>query len=115
MTTYKTSDVVLVKFPFTDLVEQKKRPALVLNTVKEKGFILYTICMIASKVNLPLFEGDNKLKDWKDAGLLHPSIARLSKLVTIEGSLIEKKLGSIRKEDKQGIKESFKDLYSSWL
>ena len=29
MTTYKRGDVILVKFPYSDLVRYKKRPALV--------------------------------------------------------------------------------------
>ncbi len=118
MTTYsaKPGDIVLVKFPFTDLASTKKRPSLVLNTVKfHKELYLATIAMITSRIEEPFIEGDLILKNWKDCHLLHPSLLRLSKITTIENKLIDKKIGQLQKVDSIQVQRKFKSLFKNWL
>lgn len=113
---YNCYDVVLVKFPFTDLESSKKRPALVLNAVEfHQKTQLVTIAMISSRVDDPSIDGDYKIKHWEEAHLLHPSIIRLSKVATVESSVIDKKLGVLSKKEINGVKTNFKKLFKQLL
>lgn len=112
----KPGDVVLVQFPFTDLENSKKRPALVLReTNYSRNMQLISIAMITSQIEMPEIEGDYLVKEWKTAGLLHPSRLRLSKVATLEGSLIVKKMGDLSETDFKGISRLFRKLYHVWL
>lgn len=108
-------DIVLVKFPFSDLETTKKRPALVLGAVSLKSLSLVTIAMITSKIDGIQLPGDVELEDWKQAGLLHPSIVRLSKVATLEHGLIEKRLGKLSRGDFAQLAKVFRKAFSSWL
>ena len=77
----KAGDLVLVKFPFTNLKSEKKRPGLVLNSVHfAKSLDLVTIAMVTSKLDGLQLKGDVKLEDYEGAHLLHPSLFDLQKL-----------------------------------
>ena len=109
------SQVVLVRFPFTDLVRDKKRPALVLFTVPlSRAEHLATIAMITSRVDDKEIAGDVLLRDWKAAGLLHPSRARLAKVATVESSLIDRALGRLAPKDVAAVKQALRRLLSFW-
>jgi len=85
---------VLVRFPFADLAAAKKRPALVLTrTARSSRYRLVTLAMITSQVEALKIDGDVLLKDWKPAGLLHPSLLRLAKVATVDGELVDKRIG----------------------
>ena len=109
-------DIVIVPFPFADLHTSKKRPALVLNSVSSKSLPpLVTIAMITSQVDGEKIAGDCLPEDWAAAGLLHPSKIRLSKLATVEQTLILQKIGSLSRKDEVLVRKEFKKLYSLWL
>lgn len=109
-------DIVLVKFPFTNLKSEKKRPALVLqSTPFSRSMDLYTIAMITSQVDGIQLKGDVHLKDWEGSGLLHPSIVRLSKLATVDSEIAERKLGTIALKDRKQIQNRIYELFSYWL
>jgi len=94
---YKRGDVVLVPFPFADARAKKTRPALVVSDPRyeaETGNLI--IAQITSQA--PKFSSDYPLKDWKGAGLLKPSIARL-KLATLAASLVRYRPGRLSSED----------------
>lgn len=108
--------IVLVKFPFTHLLSTKKRPALVLvHTHHSTKVELVTVAMITSKVDGIRLPGDVLMEDWEKAHLLHPSLVRLSKVATLENSLIEKELGTVSAHDKANIREVLKSLYRMWI
>lgn len=112
----KTADIVLVKFPFSDLESSKKRPALVLShTTVSSGIELVTIAMITSRIDGIKLSGDYKVKKWEDAGLLFPSLIRLSKIATIESDLIDKNLGKLAPADIKAIKSAFKSCFQFWI
>lgn len=111
----KAAAVILVKFPFTSLDTSKKRPALVLNSVQLTAKIeVVTVAMITSQIDGLKLSGDVLMEDWKQAGLLHPSIIRLAKVATIEKDLIEKELGRVSNKDLRLTKASFCSLYKYW-
>ena len=98
------------------LENAKKRPALLLSHVAMGSRIhLWTVAMITSQVDGLRFEGDIVLEDWRQCHLLHPSLVRLSKIATLEGSLLEKQLGRLSSRDMGEVKRVWKQLYRFWL
>jgi len=112
----KPGDVILVKFPFSDLESTKKRPALVLvqSQVTDKIGVV-SIAMITSKVEGMKFPGDFKLVNWKKAGLLHPSLIRLSKIATVDLDVVDKQLGRLEARDLSGIQSAFQKHFKFWI
>lgn len=112
----KPGEIVLVRFPFTDLDSTKQRPALVLSVVKYSSKLeLVIAAMVTSKVDQPKIDGDEMIAEWKEAGLLHPSMVRLSKIATLESGLISKSLGSLNKADRISVKKWMARLFGEWL
>lgn len=55
----KLEQIVVVKFPFSDLANTKKRPALVLKVIPYTSkHSLLQIAMITSKIDSPEINGD---------------------------------------------------------
>lgn len=116
MTPYKSGDVVLVPFPFTDLLTSKKRPALILVSITSKTFPqLYVVSMITSHLEGETLMGDYEIESWEEAHLLHPSKVRLAKLVSMENKIITKQLGTLSKKDQQRVKKEFQKIFSTWV
>jgi len=66
-------EVFICQFPFTSGATSKLRPALVLFDLQDDAII----CRITSAIRTGLL--DVALKDWRTAGLLKPSVARLDR------------------------------------
>lgn len=102
--TYKSYDVIVVPFPFTDRDASKRRPALVLSNSSFHG-VDHSVCaMITTKSHTP-WPGDTDISDLEASGLNHPSIVRL-KLFTLDHRLVIKKIGKLSDVDRQSVKES---------
>lgn len=96
----KKGDIVLVRFPFSDLSQTKLRPALVLAvsfTINE-----ITLCFISSQQINNL--SPNKFiisqadKEFFDTGLKVSSKVRVTKIITLERQFILRKLSSTQIE-----------------
>lgn len=92
MERFVKGDVVVIPFPFSDLTNSKKRPALVLSDFAGDDVIL---CQITSQ-----FIKDNYVVSIADSdfisGSLHkPSNIRPNRLFTADRRLIERKIGSL--------------------
>jgi mRNA interferase MazF len=111
----KPGDVVLVRFPFTDLAA-KKRPALVLTrTERSRRNRLTTLAMITSQIEALELEGDVTLKGWQEAGLLHPSLLRLAKVATVDEDLIDKIIGRLTSADQASARGAFRRVFAVWI
>ena len=111
----KPGNIVVVHFPFTDLENTKKRPALVLKVIPYSSKLnLVQIAMITSNLDGKELNGDYLIQDWKSAGLLHPSQLRLAKVATIEGELIQLTLGKLSKGDHQRVSEALQEHFQEW-
>ncbi len=109
-------DIVLVRFPFTEVAADKKRPALVLaGTIRSPRNRVVTVAMITSQVEALELEGDVRLVDWKAAGLLHPSLLRLAKVATVDGDLIDKSIGQLSAGDLAAARRAFRRVFSNWV
>lgn len=102
----KRGDIVLVKYPFTDLSTEKLRPALVILPEDEEGdFLLAFITSIIIKKN-PF----DILIPKNGTGLRKDSILRLKKIMTIHKSLVAGKIGSASKEQLKIIEETLLEM-----
>ena len=110
--TYKSSDVLVVPFPFTDSAAVKRRPALVLSAEPFQDRIGHLVlAMITSRENRgwPL---DVEITDLKSAGLAHPSVVRM-KLFTLDERFVLRKAGCLGAVDRAAVQRSLKLLLPS--
>jgi mRNA interferase MazF len=98
-------DIVILKFPYTDGITFKRRPALVISDIQDGDII---VCRITSKIYLTTFDID--VLDWAESGLKLPSVVRVHKIATLEKSLVELKLGSVSNEVKNAVTSIFTAL-----
>jgi mRNA interferase MazF len=107
-------DLVLLPFPFTDLSTTKQRPCLILAAFEPKGLPEhYVVAMVTSRLDSFQFPGDTRLAKWREAGLPKPSIVRLAKVVTLEHSLIRKKLGTLEPNDRAAVCRQFRKTFTN--
>ncbi|PSB03693.1 type II toxin-antitoxin system PemK/MazF family toxin [Merismopedia glauca] len=90
-------DIVLVPFPFTNLSQTKLRPAVILWADPTGNDV--TLCFISSQSVESLYEGEFRLdpsdEEFKGTGLKAASKVRVTRIVTIERSLISRRLGRL--------------------
>ena len=107
MIAYSRGDVVLVGFVFSDESGKKMRPAVVVSSgAYHRARREAVVAAITSNVRRRLF-GDHLIADWKEAGLLFPSIAT-GILRTIKQGMIEKKLGAMVRRDMEAIERELR-------
>lgn len=112
----RAGDIVLVKFPFTEIATVKKRPALMLaQAVRSPNYRLITVAMITSQVEGLKLGGDVLLKDWKASGLLYPSLLRLAKIATIDAELIDRPIGKLSSSDLRAARLAFQQFFAPWV
>jgi mRNA interferase MazF len=109
MTLYKPGDVVLVRFPFTSGAETKLRPALV---ILDTGDADLLVARITTQSSLTPF--DVAVIEWRGAGLLAPSNARLHKLATLEKADIHRTLGHLQTADRQSVAVVLRRMFDQW-
>jgi mRNA interferase MazF len=103
-------DIILVKFPFSDLSSTKNRPALLIKSLEGENDIF---CQITTKKrNIEKYEIPIKKKDC-EGDIRFDSYAYVDMITTLHESLILKKIGFIKdKEVKQKINDKLKLLLS---
>lgn len=99
MTSFSKYEVVVVKFPFASSLKYKARPAVVVSSdiYNENSRNLLLILAISSSVENKL-DFELEIKNWKESGLLKPSIFK-SSIATIEQDYVVSKLGILGLED----------------
>jgi mRNA interferase MazF len=92
--TYAPGDVVVVPFPYSDRLAEKRRPALVVSNARlaEQGLLWLTMITSARQSALPY---DAPIADLTLAGLPAPSLVRPTKIATVEPSRIVRKAGRL--------------------
>ncbi len=105
---YKQGDVVLLPFPptnqFASLAQArpKNRPAVIVSA--DWFFYLrgdYVVIALTSQPKRDCF--DLEIRDYKQAGLLKPSVARIGKFLTVHPIIIIKKLGELTEDDQKNV------------
>jgi mRNA interferase MazF len=107
MPNFSKNDIVLVRYPFSDLSDSKVRPAVVVSAphVSQDIFIVPLTSKTAS-----LLAGEFVLADWKAAGLNVPTAAKRG-LYTVQQTLIAKTVGRLTPRDSSELQRSLR----GWL
>ena len=110
---YEPWDILLVPFPFTDKIERKRRPAVVLSTrdYNETGFVIVAMITTARRLEWP---SDTPITDLAEAGLPRASVVRLS-LSTLDTFLVQGKLGHLAGVDREHVLAALKGTVVSAL
>lgn len=96
-------DVVVVPFPYSERLAEKRRPALVISgeLLNEAGFLWIAMITGAGKQNRI---GDVLIEDLIATGLPGPSIIRTSKLATVEPGRIVRRIGSLAAPERLAVR-----------
>jgi mRNA interferase MazF len=107
MQNYSKNDVILVRYPFSDLSTSKVRPAVIINAlhISEDIFIV----PLTSKTT-SLLPGEFVLEDWRGGGLNVITAVKRG-IYTINKTLIIKRIGQLSTFDSKRLESS---LYE-WL
>ncbi len=93
MEKYNLGEVWWTQFPFQEIEESKRRPAIVI----DENTIAVLAMMVTSK------DKENpysiKIDDWKEAGLTRASWARIDRIVRMDEWRMEKKIGDLTNHD----------------
>lgn len=107
MPSYSKHDVVLVRYPFSDLSSSKVKPAVVVSASHPSQDILIT--PLTSKTS-SLLAGEFILSEWAIAGLnVVTSVKR--GVYTVHEDLVIKVIGQLSKVDGDELEQSLRD----WL
>ena len=99
---YKPYSIVVVPFPFTDSVQAKRRPSLVLSsTLHQEQTEHITLLMITSAKH-STWESDYIITGMETTGLSAPSIVR-QKIFTIDRRLVLDEIGRLGAQDKKAV------------
>ena len=107
MPNYSRHDVLLVRFPFTDLSGAKVRPAVVVHAPhsSQDSFVVPLTSRLAT-----LQAGEFVLQDWAKVGLNVPTAVKRG-IYTIHPSLIVKFIGQLSATDSRSLERSLRE----WL
>jgi mRNA interferase MazF len=107
MASFSKNDVILVRYPFSDLSASKVRPAVVVNAphVSQDLFIVPLTSKTAS-----LLPGEFLLTEWRAAGLHVPTAVKRG-LYAVHETLIVKTVGRLTHLDAGQMERSLRE----WL
>jgi len=107
MPSFSKNEVLLVRYPFSDLTAAKIRPALVVNAPHPSDD--YFIVPLTSRTDR-LGAGEFVLADWQTAGLNMPSAVKRG-VYTVHGSLVLKLVGRLSSRDAQQVEQSLRQWF----
>ena len=102
----KKGDIVLVRFPFTDLSGEKVRPALVLTSENKEGDLLLAFL----RKHLCEKEHSIAILAEQGTGLKKESLLRLDKMTTLNKRIILGRIGSLSAHKLSEVDQKLKSL-----
>ncbi len=93
MAKFVKGDVIVVPFPFSDLTQAKRRPALVLAQLEGDDVIL---CQITSKTIKDNYALSLKDQDFETGSLKQSSNIRPNRIFTADSHIILYRVGSLK-------------------
>jgi mRNA interferase MazF len=110
----QAGQIVLFRFPQTDLEAGKLRPALLLGKLPGE-YDDWLICMVSSQTHHATPEFDELIReddsDFANSGLKVSSVIRLGRLAVVQGEILLGAIGQIAPERLQRIKRHL----AEWL
>jgi mRNA interferase MazF len=103
-------DVVVIPFPFSDLSQSKRRPALVLASLEGDDAILCQITSKSVKDNSAISLDDI---DFESGGLKQGSNIRPNRLFTADTHIILYRVGNIKKEKLNQVVKAIIEIVTS--
>jgi mRNA interferase MazF len=103
--TFELGDVYVCVFPFTSGQGAKARPVLVLLDLGADCLV----CRISSVPHRGFL--DLPVSHWKEAGLEKPSTVRLSRLVTVEKTILKLRIGTLQPDDLNGVRTLWNERF----
>ena len=107
MPSYSKPEVVLVRYPFSDLTSSKVRPAVVVNAAHASQDLF--VVALTSKTS-GLLAGEFILTEWKKAGLNIETAVKRG-IYTIKETLVRKRVGKLEGADAEQLEISLR----GWL
>lgn len=92
MELFVRGDVVVIPFPFNNLSDKKKRPALVLADLGGPDLIL---CQITTRPARDFYAVPVDLPDFREGSLRYPSSVRANQIFTLERALVVDRVGAL--------------------
>ena len=88
-------EVVVLEFPFSDLISVKRRPALIIKVPKGEDVI---VCQITAESQEKSVEVPLTINDFNKGRLKRDSFLRLDKIAAIKKSRVKYKVGNLKQE-----------------
>ncbi|MDO9123193.1 MAG: type II toxin-antitoxin system PemK/MazF family toxin [Deltaproteobacteria bacterium] len=95
MAKFVKGDVVVVPFPFSDLTQAKRRPALVVSVLEGDDLIL---CQVTSQLVKDSYAISIEGRDFEEGGLKQKSNVRPNRLFTADGHIVLYRIGNLKKD-----------------
>ncbi len=108
-------EIFLVHFPFTDGTTTKVRPALVVSSDEYNSGPDVIILPLTSRVDSSLphqYVIDMNLRKFRCAGLRHSSAIKLTVPMTIEKTLLRRRLGHLAETELEEVREQLRAVFS---
>lgn len=99
-------DIVLIAFPFTDLIDKKLRPAIIL----VENPLDLTVCFFTSQINWQE-STDILISPNAENGLRKKSLIRTGKIATLDRVLAKGLLGKLSETQVEDLNKNLKELF----
>jgi mRNA interferase MazF len=109
MEKFVKGDIVVIPFPYSDLSNSKRRPALVLSNLKGDDIILCQITSKSIKDNYAIRLNDSS---FEKGSLNQISNIRPNRIFTADKHIIVRNIGRINKDIYQKVSNKIADLIS---
>ncbi len=107
MAKFVKGDVVVVPFPFSDLTQAKRRPALVISKLEGDDLIL---CQITSQAVKDTYSISLDDKEFETGSLKQPSNIRPNRIFTADSHIILYKAGNLKIEKLNNVIEKVLEI-----
>jgi mRNA interferase MazF len=104
MPSFSKSEIILVRYPFSDLTAAKVRPAVIVGAMPAHND--YLIVPLTSRT-ANMAAGEFVLAEWQTAGLNLPTAVKRG-IYTVHGSLVLKSVGHLSTRDAAKVEQSLR-------
>lgn len=102
----KLGDIVICEFPFTNLVQTKIRPAVIVTTTEDYHNDV-VVCLIASTIPSQISPREIVIEPTLENNLTTTSLIKVSRLATVHQSLIISRIGKLSEQELKQFVEAF--------